>query len=121
MTSPPALARHHGVLLPHRSKEHTRSLESPAVTQDISASRTTESAIDALTMLVTSENQQLGGAPAVALVRDDNEHHVELVHHARPSILVHPTRDRLHYDHIAISTIGVPRVGGKSYKVSKRA
>ena len=89
-TSLPALARHHGVLLPHSSKELTRALASPSVTRDLSASRGLESDIDAETMQVTSENQQLGGAPAVALVRDDDGHHVELVHHARLSILVPP-------------------------------
>ena len=89
-TSLPALARHHGVLLPHSSKELTRALASPSVTRDLSASRGLESAIDAETMQVTSENQQLGRALAVALVRDDDGHHVELVHHARFSILVHP-------------------------------
>ena len=94
-TSLPALARHHGVLLPHSSKELTRALASPSVTRDLSASRGPEVAIGAETMQVTSENQQLGGAPAVALVRDDDGHHVELVHHARPSILVHPSSTRL--------------------------
>ena len=106
-TSLPALARHHGVLLPHRSKELTRALASPSVTRDLSASRGPEVAIGAETMQVTSENQQLGGAPAVALVRDDDGHHVELVHHARSSILVRtPTRDCLASNQTSVAPNG---------------
>ena len=95
-TSLPALARHHGVLLPHRSKELTRALASPSVTQDLSASRGLESAIDAETMQVTSENQQLGGAPAVALVRDDNEHHGDAYQHQCDKYKLHGDDNKHH-------------------------